>query len=158
MLPALAVDGMIHVKIVEGSFTTELFYEFIEGLLDQMQPFPNPKSVIVMDNAQIHKHPDIKELIESRSVALVLCASDRLAHTSLSGMRLLFLPPYSPDLNPIELAFSSIKAYVRRVGELGREDVNQSIDDTYVYTHLIEAVYSVTTEDAEPYFQHCGYL
>jgi hypothetical protein len=53
MLPALAIDGMLHVKIVEGSFTAELFREFIEGLLDHMQPFPQPKSVIVMDNARI---------------------------------------------------------------------------------------------------------
>lgn len=66
MLPALAIDGVIHVKIVEGSFTGELFYEFIEGLLDHMQPFPQPKSVIVMDNARIHKDPEIRELVESR--------------------------------------------------------------------------------------------
>jgi hypothetical protein len=51
---------------VEGSFTTELFTEFIEGLLDHMQQFPRPKSVIVMDNARIHKDPAIQELIEAR--------------------------------------------------------------------------------------------
>lgn len=62
----MAIDGVIHVKIVEGSFTTELFLEFIEGLLDQMQPFPQPKSVIVMDNARIHKDPEIRELVEAR--------------------------------------------------------------------------------------------
>jgi transposase len=70
----------------------------------------------------------------------------------------MYLPPYSPDFNPIELAFSSIKAYVRRVGELSREDVDQARDDTYVYVHLIQAAYSVTQEDAEGYFHHCGYL
>lgn len=73
-------------------------------------------------------------------------------------MRVMFLPPYSPDFNPIELAFSSIKAYVCRVGELAREDVDQSNDDTYVYIHLIEAAFSVTGEDTEGYFHHCGYL
>jgi transposase len=73
-------------------------------------------------------------------------------------MWLMFLPPSSPDFNPIELAFSSIKVYVQRAGELGREDVDQSVDNTYVYIHLIEAVYSVTPEDAEGYFHHCGYL
>jgi transposase len=72
MLPALAIDGMLHVKIVEGSFTAELFREFIEGLLNHMQPFPRPKSVIVMDNARIHKDPEIQELIESRYVIACL--------------------------------------------------------------------------------------
>jgi hypothetical protein len=46
----------------------ELFYTFIDRLLDQMQPFPAPNSVIVMDNCRIHKHPAIVELIESRYV------------------------------------------------------------------------------------------
>jgi transposase len=73
-------------------------------------------------------------------------------------MHLIFLPPYSLDFNPIELVFSSIKAYVHRTGELAREDVDQSVDDTYVYIHLIEAAFSVTSEDAEGHFHHCGYL
>ncbi|KAJ7892298.1 hypothetical protein B0H14DRAFT_2335425, partial [Mycena olivaceomarginata] len=59
LLPALAIDGMIHVK-------TDLFLEFIGGFLDHMQPFSQPKSVIVMDNARIHKDPAIRELIEAR--------------------------------------------------------------------------------------------
>lgn len=70
----------------------------------------------------------------------------------------MFLPPYSPDYNPIELAFSTIKAFVRRAGELGRQDVDQNADDTYVYIHLIEAAYLITPEDAENYYHHCGYV
>lgn len=73
-------------------------------------------------------------------------------------MRVLFLPPYSPDYNPIELAFSSIKAYVRRTGVLTREDVNQEEDDMYVYLHLLDASYSITSEKALGYFHHCGYV
>jgi hypothetical protein len=57
---------MIYAKVVEGSFTAPLFRDFIEGLLNQMQPFPAPKSVIVMDNARIHKNPQIVEMIEER--------------------------------------------------------------------------------------------
>jgi hypothetical protein len=68
LLPALSLNGIIHAKIVEGSFTTTLFHDFIEGLLDHMQPFPALASVIVMDNACIHKHPHIVELIEERHV------------------------------------------------------------------------------------------
>lgn len=66
LLPALSFDGMLWAKVVEGSFTSDLFYEFIEELLTRMAPFPAPNSVIVMDNARIHKHPDIIDLIESR--------------------------------------------------------------------------------------------
>jgi len=67
VLPALSLnDGIIHCDIVEGSFDTQLFYVFINRLLDQMQPYPGPNSVIIMDNCRIHKHPDIIELIESR--------------------------------------------------------------------------------------------
>jgi transposase len=62
----MSLDGMIHVKIVEGSFTSALFRDFINGLLDHMQPFPGKNSVIIMDNARIHKDPTILELIEAR--------------------------------------------------------------------------------------------
>ena len=54
--------------IVEGAFNTDLFIAFIKDLLLNMQPFPAPNSVIVMDNCSIHKAPEIRELIESRYV------------------------------------------------------------------------------------------
>jgi hypothetical protein len=56
--------------MVEGSFCAETFYTFISGLLDKMQPYPHPNSVIVMDNCKIHKNPVIRELIESRQALL----------------------------------------------------------------------------------------
>lgn len=68
ILPAITLDGSIECMIVEGSFNTELFTSFIEDLLDKMQPFPGPKSVVVMDNCSIHKAPEIRELVESRYV------------------------------------------------------------------------------------------
>jgi len=52
--------------IIEGSYNGDLFHSFIAGLLDKMQPFPAPNSVIVMDNCAIHKGPDIRALIEER--------------------------------------------------------------------------------------------
>lgn len=67
VLPALSLnDGILHCDIVEGSFDSQLFYEFIERVLDQMQPYPAVNSVIVMDNCRIHKHPAILDLIEQR--------------------------------------------------------------------------------------------
>ncbi|EDR07154.1 uncharacterized protein LACBIDRAFT_299030 [Laccaria bicolor S238N-H82] len=83
VVATLSINGMIHIKIVEGSFTASLFYEFIEGLLDKMQPFPLQNSVIVMDNACIHKDPHILDLIEECGMqyqglcSLIRCASAR---------------------------------------------------------------------------------
>ena len=69
VLPALSLDdGIIHCDIVEGSFCKETFYSFVAGLLDNMQPYPAPNSVVVMDNCRIHKHPDIIDLIHSQYV------------------------------------------------------------------------------------------
>jgi DDE superfamily endonuclease len=72
-------------------------------------------------------------------------------------MRYEFLPPYSPDYNPIELAFSAIKAHIRRNGGLMRLAM-QDDDDTDVYVKLNEAVWSVTSEDAYGWFHHCEYV
>jgi len=69
VLPALSLDGMVYCHIVEGSYNTARFMDFIEGLPQQMQPYPSPKSVIVMDNCRIHKAPQIQQMIETRSVA-----------------------------------------------------------------------------------------
>ncbi|KAF8549309.1 hypothetical protein OG21DRAFT_1421527, partial [Imleria badia] len=67
ILPAISLhDGILHCDIVKGSFRGNTFKRFIERLLDNMQSFPGPNSVIVMDNCQIHKHPDIQSLIQAR--------------------------------------------------------------------------------------------
>ncbi|KIK26837.1 hypothetical protein PISMIDRAFT_94025, partial [Pisolithus microcarpus 441] len=67
VLPALSLnDGIIHCEVVEGSFCTETFTQFIDGLLKNMRPYPAPNSIIVMDNCKIHKHADIQNMIEAR--------------------------------------------------------------------------------------------
>jgi hypothetical protein len=64
VLPALTLnDGIIHCDVVEGPFDSEHFEDFIIGLLENMNPFPAPNSVIVMDNCRIHKNPAILEHI-----------------------------------------------------------------------------------------------
>jgi hypothetical protein len=60
------LDGIISYKIVEGSFPTSLFKIFLEGLLNEMQPFLAANSVIVMDNCKIHRSPRIQEMIEEQ--------------------------------------------------------------------------------------------
>jgi hypothetical protein len=72
-------------------------------------------------------------------------------------MRYEFLPPYSPDLNPIELAFSAIKAHVRRNGQAFRDAMTQH-NNTDVYVLLHGAVWSVTPSDARAWYRHCSYL
>jgi hypothetical protein len=70
VLPALSLDGILAVKIVEGSFTRERFEEFVDGLLDHMTPFPGPNSVIIMDNCRIHRGQSIRDMIEGRLAML----------------------------------------------------------------------------------------
>ncbi|KAG8734719.1 hypothetical protein FRC10_011500, partial [Ceratobasidium sp. 414] len=60
---AMSLDGILHVSSVEGSFTSLLFSDFINGLLETMSPFPGPNSVVMMDNCWIHKDPDVLDKI-----------------------------------------------------------------------------------------------
>ena len=66
MLPALAIDGILHLSVVEGSHNGETFENFVDGLLNKMNPYPNPKSVLVMDNASIHKTDELIDLVHDR--------------------------------------------------------------------------------------------
>jgi hypothetical protein len=137
ILPALSLDGILHLEVVENAVTGDIFRRFVEGLLPRMNKWPLPNSVLVIDNASIHKVAGIRELVEE------------------CGMRLMFLPAYSPDLNPIELAFSSIKAWLREK----RDFVNQEmqVEGGTVYNALWQAVYSVNPEKARGWYLHCGY-
>ena len=110
ILPALSLDGIIHLEVLDHPFNGEEFGDFIEGVLDQMQPWPLPQSVLVMDNVSIHKVPGIREMVEEQWVITQFHWMTLNLFVYSSGMRLLYLPAYSPDLNPIEEAFLAIKA------------------------------------------------
>ena len=137
ILPALSLDGILHLDVIKNGVTGAAFRRFVEGLLLRMNKWPLPNSVLVVDNASIHKVDGIRELVEG------------------SGMRLMFLPSYSPDLNPIELTFSSVKAWLRA----NRDRVNWEMESENgsVYNALWQAVYSVTPEKARGWYKHCGY-
>jgi transposase len=77
--------------------------------------------------------------------------------TIISGMRVEFLLPYSPDFNPIELAFSAIKHDIRRNGGLIRKAMDSEGSKAEVLSELWDAVWSVTPDDAEGWYYHCGY-
>ncbi len=77
---------------IDGAINGELFLAYVEQVL---VPTLKPGDVVIMDNLRVHKMAGVREAIE------------------LAGAKLLFIPPYSPDLNPIELAFSKLEALLR---------------------------------------------
>ena len=66
ILPALSLDGILHLAVEDHPYTAQEFNSFIDGLLDNMNQFPGPNSVIVMDNASIHKSWELRDMIERR--------------------------------------------------------------------------------------------
>jgi hypothetical protein len=96
ILPTYAQDGIVHVRIFQGSTDSAVFEDFIQELLPLCGRWPEPKSVLVMDNASFHQPERVEQL----------CAD--------AEVKVLFLPSYSPDLNPIEEFFAELKALIKR--------------------------------------------
>jgi transposase len=96
ILPAYAQDGIVLARVFQGSTDSSVFEDFIEQLLAHCGRWPEPKSVLVMDNASFHHSERVAQL-----------CSD-------AGVKLVYLPPYSPDLNTIEEFFAVLKAFVRK--------------------------------------------
>jgi len=138
ILPALSLDGIVHTEVYNHVVTGDNFRLFIAGLLERMQPWPLPNSVIIMDNETIHKVEGIQEMVEE------------------CGMHLIYLPVYSPDLNPIEEAFSSIKAWLRANHDYVNGGLEGAGGDPYAV--IWEAVHSVTPEGAYGWYQHAEYI
>jgi transposase len=109
-------------------------------------PYPGPRSVLILDNCNIHHADEIRELVEDQAGEHG-CIRNSTELLSLSlGCRLVFLPPYSPDLNPIEQAFSVIKSYLRRY----YHDLSLSV--------IAAACRSITGEKAWGFFRASGYV
>jgi hypothetical protein len=94
ILPALSLDGILHLEVIKNTVTSADFHCFVEGLLLRMNKWLLPLSVLIINNTSIHKVNGICELFEECS------------------MHLLYLSSYSPDLNPIKLSFPSIKSWL----------------------------------------------
>lgn len=135
-LGLLALDGMVAYTAREGSFTRQTFIDFLHNqVIPLTTPYPGPLSVLVMDNARIHHGEEMHALAE------------------VFGIRIEYLPPYSPDFNPIEEAFSKIKAFIRRENiAFAAAPAGGLIYD------VLNAMDIITPEDAVGYFTHAGYM
>ena len=126
-IAAMSVEGIIASGSFDGATDTELFVTFVrEGLV----PLLKPGQVLVLDNLPAHKSPQIDQLVET------------------IGARVLRLPPYSPDFNPIEMAISKTKTVLRKLAR-------RSVDG--LFTGIGEALGSIRPTDALNYIAHCGY-
>jgi transposase len=127
VLSSMTLEGMGPSLAVEGSTTGEVFEAYVEQVL---APTLCGGQLVVMDNLTAHKGDRVRELIEER------------------GAELVYLPPYSPDFNPIEEAFSKIKRLVRKAESRSRKALVEAIG---------AALSAVTASDAKGFFEHCGY-
>jgi transposase len=127
LLASMSLEGMGSCSAVEGATTATVFEAYVEQVL---APSLRSGQIVVMDNLGAHKSEMARKLIEER------------------GCRLLFLPPYSPDFNPIEEAFSKIKGLLRKVQALTREALIKALG---------VAISAVTARDARGFFEHSGY-
>jgi transposase len=128
VLGAFDIEGMVATTSKQGAMTRADVERFLE---EDLLPRLLPGSVLVLDNASIHKGGQIEDL------------------ASTAGCRVLYLPPYSPDLNPIELAWAFVKSQVRKRGP--REDVGRQ--------QAVEAALAALPETLAPAcFRHCQYL
>ena len=127
LLAGISHQGVQAAMTIEGPADALVFEAFVEHIL---VPSLTPKQIVVLDNLSIHKGQRVRDLIEN------------------AGCQLLFLPPYSPDFSPIELMWSKLKMYLRRVGARTRDALDQAIT---------EAFQLISQQDTIAWFKHCGY-
>jgi len=128
LISSITLDGGIGPSLsMEGSSDGESFGLFLREMLC---PRLKRGQIVVMDNLSVHRGAWVRELIEEK------------------GAEVLLLPPYSPDFNPIEEAFSKVKGLLRKAKARTREALFEA-------TH--RALSAVTVEDARGFFGHCGY-
>lgn len=127
MISSVRLDGSSACMTIEGATNAEVFQAYVREVL---VPSLRPGDIVIMDNLSAHKN--------ERTIAL-------LEH---AGAQVRFLPAYSPDLNPIELMWSKLKAFLRKAQARTHADLLAAI---------ASALAAVTAQDARNWFAHCGY-
>ena len=127
LIGALGLEGVRASFTVEGATDTDVFRIFVSEVLAPALRFGD---VVIWDNLPAHKNRAIEVLVEQ------------------AGARVLRLPPYSPDFNPIESCWSKVKEHLRSAGARTREALDQAVANAYA---------AVTGQDARGWFQLCGY-
>lgn len=126
-LAALRVTGLTAPLVVDGAINGELFLSYVR---QQLAPTLLHGDIVVMDNLSAHKVAGVRQAIEAADAQVV------------------YLPPYSPDLNPIELVFSKFKWLVRSAAE-------RTVDGLWrLCGQLLD---QFTSTECKNYFHHCGY-
>jgi len=126
-LAALRSDGITAPLVVDGPINADVFLAYVQQQLVQTL---KPGDVVLMDNLSSHKGAEIRKAIEN------------------VGARVVYLPPYSPDFNPIEMVFSKLKALLRKA----KERSIQALED-----RLGELMDHFPPDECARYFRHCGY-
>lgn len=127
LIAALGIEGVRCSTVVDGAVNGDVFEAFVKQVL---VPELRPGDVVVLDNLSSHKRQRVRTLIES------------------AGAELLFLPPYSPDFNPIEMIFAKVKQLLRSLACRSRDALWQAMQSV---------LDRVTATDAVNCFRHCGY-
>lgn len=127
LVAALDFNGMRCSMTLDGAINRPAFEAFVEQIL---VPTLSPGDIVVMDNLSSHKGERVERLIQA------------------AGANLLYLPPYSPDLNPIEPAFSKLKQLLRSIA-------HRTVDALWADVQRI--LDQISTSDARGFFTHCGY-
>ena len=127
LISSISSEGMGPSMSIEGSSDTESFGLYMRNVL---APQLKSGQIVLMDNLSVHKSRWVRELIEKK------------------GCQLWLLPPYSPDFNPIEEAFSKVKNLLRKA----KARTLQAL-----FEATAQALSEVSKEDARGYFEHCGY-
>jgi transposase len=127
VIAALRSDGLHAPAVFDGPLDNPTFLAYIEQVL---VPTLRPGDVVVLDNLALHKQPEVQAAIEA------------------VGARLRFLPPYSPDFNPIELAFAKLKAFLRAARP-------RTFDQVVALVAI--ALRLFTPAECLNFVRHCGY-